>query len=64
MCACVYTRPCVCVFVGVGVWMCMVCVYLCVWYTYDVCTYTLVNSCLCTWLVLVVCIILERFSTT
>ena len=44
----------VCVFVGVGVWVCMVCVYLCVWYMYDVCTYTLVNSCLLTWLVLVV----------
>ena len=51
---------CVCVFVGVGVgvWVCMVCVYLCVRYMYDVCTYSLVNSRLCTWLVLVVCIIM------
>ena len=45
MCVCVCV--CVCAFVGVSVW-----------YMYDVCTYTLVNSCLCTWLVLVVCIIL------
>ena len=50
---CVYVCVCVCVFVEVGVWVCMVCVYLCVWYMYDVCTYTLVNSWLCTWLVLV-----------
>ena len=48
----------------VGVWVCMVCVYLFVRYMYDVCTYnTLVNSCLCTWLVLVVCNIVSRYTS-